>query len=152
MITFPKAKNDQFHKGRSSFLNTAPGDPYCPVTLVKGYFRRFDLKFGMEAADSSFVNFQLRRQVGGLRAIKTSSLSASGATDALRAAGCPDAKISGKSVKMAGVMAAYAAGALSTDVIHAGCWQTEEMPLRYKLNSYAFKKTVAAKIPRLSNA
>jgi hypothetical protein len=63
-----------------------------------------------------------------------------------------DAQITDKSVKMAGVTVAYAASASSTDVMHAGRWQTEEMPLRYKLNSYAFKKTVAAKIPWLSDA
>jgi hypothetical protein len=52
---------------------------------------------------------------------------------------------------MAGVTAAFAAGATTEDVMHVGRWQSQETPLRYKLNSFEFKKYVASKIPRISD-
>jgi hypothetical protein len=155
MITFPKAKNDQFHSGRFSVLNAIADDPYCPVLLVKRFFQRFSLQFGHQAADTTFVNFQLRKSAGQWFPICHKSLSSSGATDSLRktfqAAGCPIHKVTDKSVKMAGVTAAFAAGATTEDVMHAGRWQSQETPLRYKLNSFEFKKYVASKIPRISD-
>jgi hypothetical protein len=102
LVTFPRAKNDQFHEGRSSFLNAAPDDPYCPVKLVINYFNRFSLAFGAAANDPSFVNFQLQKQAGQVLSIKHKSLSASGATDSLRltfkAAGCTHPKLTDKSI------------------------------------------------------
>jgi hypothetical protein len=154
MITFPSAKNDQFHQGRSSFL-VPTSTPYCPVAITKAYFRRFGLRFGQESGDSSFVNFQLRHHAATLLPIFHRSLSASTATRDLRllfaAAGLPGVPITDKSIKMAGVSAAFAAGASTEDVMHIGRWRTTEIPLRYKLNTAEFKKSMASKVPPLGD-
>jgi len=39
LVTFPSAKNDQFHEGRSSFL-MASDSPYCPVKLTVAFIRQ----------------------------------------------------------------------------------------------------------------
>jgi hypothetical protein len=152
LITFPHAKNDQLHQGQSSFL-VASDSEYCPVRLTKLYFRKFGLHFGMEAGDNTFVNFQLRRHAAVTAVIPHRSLSTTGATEHLRkllaAVGLPNTAVTDKSVKMAGVTAAYEAGASSEDVMHIGRWRTVSIPLRYKFNSYAFKKSVASKVPAL---
>ena len=63
--------------------------------------------------------------------------------------GVSTAAYTDKSVKMAGVTAAFEAGASPDDVMHAGRWRSAEIPLRYKHNSVQFKRSVAAKIPPL---
>ena len=152
-ITFPKAKNDQLHEGRTSFL-VATDSPYCPVRLAQLYFRCFGIRFGAAAGDASYVNFQLRRQAARTVPILHKSLGYTTATEDLRslfkAAGLSTTRISDKSVKMAGVTAAFEAGATTEDVMHAGRWRTPSIPLHYKHNSAAFKRTVAAKIPALA--
>ena len=60
----------------------------------------------------------------------------------------PDA-VTDKSIKMAGVTAAFSAGATAEQLMHAGRWRTPTIALHYKHNTLAFKKEVAAKIPPL---
>jgi hypothetical protein len=150
VVTFPFAKNDQLHMGRSSCL-VASGSDFCPVQITKLFFCRFDLHFGMAAADKTFVNFLIRREAARVVPLRNTSLSASQATAGLRhllaSAGvfCPSA--TDKSVKMSGVTAAFAAGASSEVVMHIGRWQTPHIPLRYKHNSAEFKRSVAALVP-----
>jgi hypothetical protein len=48
---------------------------------------------------------------------------------------------------MSGVMAAFAVGVSSEEVMHIGRWQTPHIPLRYKHNSADLKRSVAALIP-----
>jgi hypothetical protein len=152
VITFPSAKNDQLHEGRTSVL-AANGSLYCPARLAIAYFRCFGLRFGHAANDTSFVNFQLRRAAGSLRPIPHRSLSYTGATEDLRetlaAVGVDPTGTSDKSIKMAGVTAAYQAGATSEEVMHLGRWKTLSVPLQYKINSFAFKKRIAEKVPAL---
>jgi hypothetical protein len=155
VVTFPSAKNDQLHLGRSSCL-VASGSDFCPVRITKLYFQRFGLRFGLAAGDKSFINFRIRREASRVLPIRDKSLSASQATTDLRtlltAAGvaCPGA--TDKSVKMSGVTAAFAAGASSEEVMHIGRWQTPHIPLRYKHNSAEFKRSVAALIPPVAGA
>jgi len=149
LLTFPSAKNDQLHQGRDSCL-VATDTEFCPVKICRIFFRRFGLSFGAAAADQSFVNFRLRRDRGLAVPIKHSCLSASQATADLRAllrAVGVDRPVTDKSIKMAGVTSAFAAGASTEDVMHIGRWRTPSIPLHYKLNSFAFKKAMASKIP-----
>lgn len=152
LITFPKSKNDQYHKGQQSCLASNP-TPFCPVRICKIYFSRFGLKFGEQGADDSFLLFQLRREKGESVPIKNSLLSPSQATTDLRkllAAVGVHRPVTDKSTKMTGVTAAFSAGASTEDVMHIGRWRTPSTPLHYKLNSFAFKKKMALKVPPVS--
>ena len=153
MLTFPSAKNDQLHQGRQSCL-AASDSPYCPVRVTTLFFRRFGLRFGPAAADGSFVNFQLRRHQAVLIPIFHRSLSATAATADLRRllgrVGVSTPSLTDKSVKMAGVTAAFESGATAEDVMHVGRWQTPDIALRYKTNSAAFKLRMAGKVPSLT--
>jgi hypothetical protein len=80
VITFPSAKNDQLHLGRSSCL-VASGSDFCPVRITRLYFQRF----GLAAGDKSFVNFRIRREASRVLPIRDRSLSASQATADLHA-------------------------------------------------------------------
>jgi hypothetical protein len=146
IITFPTAKNDQLHLGRSSCL-VASGSDFCPVRIIRLFFQRF----GLAAGDKSFVNFCIQREASRVLPIRDKSLSAD-LRALLAAAGvtCPGA--TDKSVKMLGVTAAYAAGASSEEVMHIGRWQTPHIPLHYKHNSADFKRSVAALIPLVAGA
>lgn len=152
IVTFPSAKNGQLHRGRKSAL-VHTDSPYCPVRITVAFFRRFGLRFGAAAAESSLVNFQLRQESASLLPIRSKSLSATSATADLRSllarVGFSEDRLTDKSVKMAGVTAAYEAGATCEDVMHAGRWRTTDIPLRYKTNSNPFKRAVAAKIPSI---
>jgi hypothetical protein len=154
MITFPMAKNDQLHQGQQTCLAAAPGSDLCPVRITKLYFRRFFLRFGEKENDSSFVNFQLRHQTMRLVPILNKSICRTTATSDLRKL-CAKHGISGadkvtdKTVKVTGVTQAFTLGASETEVCHGGRWKTSAIPLRYKLNTYNFKKTIALKFPPL---
>jgi hypothetical protein len=54
VVTFPSAKNDQLHLGRSSCL-VASGSDFCPVRITKLYFQRFGLHFGLAAGESPLL-------------------------------------------------------------------------------------------------
>jgi hypothetical protein len=60
------------------------------------------------------------------------------------------AGVTDKTIKVTGVTSAFEVNATETDVMHIGRWKTSAMALRYKLNSYAFKRSVAMKVPPLS--
>ncbi len=146
VITFPSAKNDQFHKGNQSCL-AATGTAFCPVRITKLFFWRFGLQFGAQANDTTPLNFRLRRLGEATVPVRTGLLSRAQSTRdlqaLLRAVGIATPATE-KSVKMAGVSAAFAAGATPVQVMHAGRWRTPEVPLRYKHNSFEFKKQVAS--------
>lgn len=152
VVTFPSAKNDQLHQGRTLVL-VASGSPYCPVRLAKLFFARFGLTFGPDSTDNTFLNFQLRRESGRLLPIRHKCLSYTGSTEALRAvfsaAGIHRKGLTDKCIKMTGVTTAYEGGASSEEVMHLGRWKTPSIPLRYKINSLEFKRQVASKIPDL---
>jgi hypothetical protein len=154
MITFPTAKNDQLHNGQQSCLVAVPHQDLCPVRITKLYFRRFFLSFGSDANDCSFLNFQLRHQSLRLVPILHKSICRSTATkdlqDLLAKHGVESAGVTDKTIKVTGVTSAFEAKATETDVMHIGRWRTSAVALRYKLNSYAFKRSVALKVPPLS--
>jgi len=50
---------------------------------------------------------------------------------------------------MTGVTAAFDNGATEVEVAQQGRWETTAVPLRYKLNTFAYKKKVALKVPSL---
>ncbi len=151
VVTFPAAKNDQFHKGNQSCL-VATGTAFCPVRITRIFFFRFGLRFGEAEGDLTFVNFQLRKADATSRPIPGSRLSRSQATAdlgaLLRAAGV-QVRATEKSIKMAGVSAMFQAGATALEVMHTGRWNSPDIPLRYKHNSHAFKRAVAAKVTPL---
>jgi hypothetical protein len=155
VITFVGSKNDRFHNGQASCL-VATGSQYCPVRLLRLYFRRFGLQFGAAAGDDSFLLFQLRRSAADTLPVVSRALSYSGATDdlrrLLRGIGVDPTSITDKSVKMAGVTAAFQGGATTEEVMHIGRWRTPEIPLQYKLNSFLFKKRVASLVPPVDMA
>ncbi len=67
LITFPSTKNDQFHEGRSTVL-VANGSNFCPVALVKMYYTRFGLLFGLNPGDERALNCVICRSTGRLYA------------------------------------------------------------------------------------
>jgi hypothetical protein len=152
MVTFPSSKNDQMHRGQQSCL-AATNSPLCPVRITKLYFRRFGLRMGAEQNDESFVSFRLRRQSARLLPIKTSVLSSSQATqdwrNLLAFCGHSVPKATDKTPKMTGVTAALEAGATPLEVSQQGRWHTQDVVLRYKENSLAYKRAVALKVPSL---
>jgi len=152
MVTFPFAKNDQMHQGKLSCL-AATNTPICPVRITHLFFRRFGLRMGVAANDTSSICFQLRRETTRLFPIKHKILSASQASidvkRLLAHCGFPSPKATHKTPKMTGVTAAFDNDATEVEVAQIGRWDTTSIPLRYKLNGFAYKKKIALKIPAL---
>jgi hypothetical protein len=152
MITFPFAKNDQMHQGRLSCL-AATNTPLCPVRIAKLYFTRFGLRMGAAAGNTSSICFQLRRETGRLLPIRQKVLSDSQASADVKRllahCGFPSPRATHKTPKMTGVTAAFAAGATEVEVAQIGRWDTTSIPLRYKLNSFAYKQKIALLVPVL---
>ena len=150
LITFPKAKNDQLHEGRTTMLAANQGDT-CPVRLVKLYYKRFGLKFGEAASDTSYLHCRIRKHGGRHYADKKHQASMSLAAEELKGIlaemGEESGGVSDKSFKMLGVTRTLEAGASAEQVSLHGRWITMNMPLRYKHNSMGFKKQTASLIP-----
>jgi hypothetical protein len=149
LITFPKAKNDQFHNGQSTILK-ANGSEICPVRIVKLYFNRFRLQFGQAAGDTTPLHCMMRRNGGSHYAQKrvaSASLAKENFDSLLLRCGHDPSGKTEKSVKMTGVTKMLEAGATSRETAQQGRWISEEMPLRYKYNSLEYKKQIAAKVP-----
>lgn len=152
LVTFPSSKNDQMHNGQQSCL-AATDSPLCPVRITKLYFRRFGLRMGAAANDCSFISFRLRRESARLLPIRDSVLSSTRANSDWRQllafCGHPVPTATDKTPKMTGVTAAFDAGATALEVSQVGRWHTQDVVLRYKINSVAHKKKVALKVPSL---
>jgi hypothetical protein len=143
-IRFQSAKNDQWHKGNSSFIMDETA-----VRVVRLAFQTFGFRMGDEG-DNRPVNCALRKTANGWKLDGERKLSYTNATKQLREllaeTGIHAERASDKSFKMLGVTGTLEAGASLDDVMHQGRWRTLSMPLQYKLNSDNFKKNIARKV------
>ena len=150
LITFPSSKNDQYHNGQSTLLKKN-GTDFCPVLIVKLYYKRMGFSFGREAGDSSYLHCVIRRAAG--RRYGDGKQAASQATsreeiiETMTEMGYSARGVTDKSFKMLGVTQALTAGMTLEEVAQHGRWRTTEMPLRYKHNSSDYKAEIAGKIP-----
>lgn len=142
-VNFPRAKNDQWHKGNSSFVV----DPLA-VRLIKFSFEC--LGYTMGGTDKSFLNCVLVKKKRGHKVCGTRAISYTHATKRLRfmlqEMGLPTEKVTDKSFKMLGVTSMLEGGATLEEVMHQGRWRTPTMPLQYKVNSDDFKRLIASHV------
>ena len=147
-ITFPSAKNDQLHEGKSTFL-VANNSAFCPVNITKIYFKRMNMR--MDQQDESYINCRLGNKNGLMFPIKNTQISYSTAVkhtrDLLQENGFDSIGISEKSAKMEGVTQTLNSGATLEEVMWLGRWATLSIPNQYKINSREFKKSIASKVP-----
>jgi hypothetical protein len=150
IVTFPGAKNDQFHEGHTTVL-AANGTDFCPVQLVKLYYKRFGLRFGVAHGDTTALNCVLRRSAGRVYAdrqqVASISLSRQNLTELFVWVGQDPTGKTHKSVKMTGVTETLEAGVPLPEVGHQGRWLSPEMALRYKHNSLQYKRGIARRVP-----
>ena len=144
-IDFASAKNDQLHRGNISTL-VENGTFFCPVKIIKMYFKRFYLKFG---SGTKFVNFRLEKQTGRVMAKPYESLSYSSAVSCTRKLmlinGFSIKGISEKSAKFEGVSQTANAGATMEELMWLGRWKSLTRPNHYKNNYENYKKKFQCK-------
>ena len=148
-VTFPSGKTDQLHQGSSSFL-VANGSDFCPVWIVKTYFRRAGFYFSNEQTDHSKVNCRIRKS-GGQWIFQPNTVLCTTAIEQLRQLlskhGFPSAGVTDKSAKMEGVTRSLNSGVPLEEVQLHGRWKTLDIPMRYKRNSSTFKSKIASNVP-----
>ena len=149
-VTFPFAKNDQFHNGQASCIVNNDSS-VNPVELVRLYYKLCDFKFGKEKGDTSLLNCVIRRKKNTWVADGTKAISYATGTknlrDMLAGIGIQSASLTDKSFKMLGVTRTLEKGTALEDVMHQGRWRTVTMPLHYKVNSLYYKESVAGNVP-----
>jgi hypothetical protein len=148
-IYFPSAKNDQHHQGNSTMLR-ANGSVLCPVRVLKMYLWRLGIQIGEPTQGNFYLHGRIRKVAGRWipdPAVASMALATEGLREILGEMDMVGRGITDKSFKMLGVTATLEAGASTKDVALHGRWRTESMPLRYKHNSVAFKKSTADKVP-----
>jgi hypothetical protein len=137
-ITFPSAKNDQYHKGRTTCVVSNDSE-VNPVEIIRTYFRLCRFKFGRANGDKSYLNCVMRRSKAGWFADGKRDISYATSTktvqDMVSAVGMNATGIMDKSFKMLGITRTVNKGAALDDVALHGCWLTTLMPLHYKHNS-----------------
>jgi hypothetical protein len=149
-ITFPSAKNDQYHNGRTTCL-VANDTEVNPVEIVRSYFKLCNFKFGRQNGDTSLVNCTMRRTktswfADGRRGVCYST-STKNVQDMVSAVGIDPTGITDKSFKMLGVTRTVNLGVQLDDVALHGRWLTASMPLHYKHNSIEYKIKIARLVP-----
>ncbi len=84
LVTFPSSKNDQFHHGSSTLLKENDSG-FCPVKILRLYFKRLGFNFGKEAADKSYLHCRVRKEGGWRRGDGRVAASESKAREELKA-------------------------------------------------------------------
>ena len=154
-INFTNSKNDQYFEGTNSVIPVS-GENFCPVKLIRLFFKRFGLKFAHEeGTETSSVNFRLaKRGQGRSFALKSTKLSCSTATKytriLLQKHGIDGSRFTEKSMKISGVTALCDTGEPLENVAIAGRWKSSTTPMHYRNTSKKFRVEVAKRIP-LSN-
>jgi len=149
-VTFPFAKNDQFHNGQKSCIvnNNSAVDP---VEIVRLYFSLCGFKFGVKNGDVSLLNCVIRRTKRDWTADGRKAVSYATGTKNLRemlaGIGIQNTSLTDKSFKMLGVTRTLEKGTALEDVMQQGRWRTATMPLHYKVNSLHYKESVAGHVP-----
>lgn len=154
-IDFTNSINDQYFEGTNSII-AASREEFCPVKLIRLFFKRFGLKFAHEeGTEKSSVNFRLaKRGQGRSFALKSTNLSCSNATkytrELLQKRGIDGSRFTEKSMKISGVTALCDTGEPLENVAIAGRWRTSTTPMHYRNTSKKFRVEGAKRIP-LSN-
>ena len=147
-IVFEHSKNDQFGDNSSSVIPVRPDSDFCPVKIIRLYFKCFGLRFGQ---GSGYVNFRLCKQAGRHVPLTTVSLSASNATKYTRQLldkhGYDSQRFTEKSMKVQGVTDLLDTGEPLENVMVSGRWKTQTTPLHYRNLSVNFRLTIARNIP-----
>jgi hypothetical protein len=133
LITFPSSKNDQYHNGQSTLLKRN-GTDFCPVLIVKLYYKRMGFKLIRRVAG---------RRYGDSRQAASQATSREEITQTMSEMGFSARGVTDKSFKMLGVTQALKARMTLEEVAQHGRWRTTEMPLRYKHNSIEYKAEIA---------
>jgi hypothetical protein len=145
-ITFPSAKNDQYHNGRTTCLVAVN-----PVEIVRTYFKLCNFKFGQKNGETSLVNCTMRKTKTSWFAVGRRGVCYSTSTknvqDMVSAVGVDPTGITDKSFKMLGVTRTLNLGVPLEDVAQHGRWLTAVMPLHYKHNSIEYKVKIAKLVP-----
>jgi len=149
-ITFPSAKNDQYHNGRTTVV-VANDTAVNPVEIIRNYFKLCGFKFGRANGDKSYLNCVMRRSKAGWFADGRRSISYATSTknvqDMVSSVGLDATGLTDKSFKMLGVTRTVNKGAALDDVAQHGRWITTSMPLHYKHNSIEYKEQIARLVP-----
>ena len=147
-IVFEHSKNDQFGDNSSSVIPARQGSDFCPVNLIRLYFRCFGLDFGQ---GNKFVNFRLNKRAGRHVPMTSVSLSRSNATlysrKLLTKHGFNGNKFTEKSMKVQGVTDLLDTGEPLENVMVSGRWKTQTTPLHYRNLSVNFRLAIAKNIP-----
>ena len=109
VIFFARSKNDQYYEGSSSYIPARPESAGCPVSVIRHYYRRFNLNFKGNITTGKFLNFRISKQHGYHSALVGTRLSHSTAVEQTRTMlnkfGYDGSKYTEKSFKVGGVTA-----------------------------------------------
>ena len=141
VINFKKSKNDQYYEGSTSFIPSRSNE-FCPVTILRLYYQRFQLRFKGHNSSGKFINFRVEKRNGYHSALPNTKLGVSSATAQMRTLldehGFPGKSYTEKSFKVGGVTALCDTGEGLENVMVVGRWRNLYMPMHYRNTSVNF--------------
>ena len=151
VIFFARSKNDQYYEGSSSFIPARPESAGCPVSVIRLYYKRFNLKFKGSTTTGKYLNFRISKQHGYHSALAGTRLSQSTAVEQTRAMmnkfGYDGSKYTEKSFKVGGVTALCDSGEALENVMIAGRWRNMFTPMHYRNTSVNFRLNIVHNLP-----
>ncbi len=154
LVTFPKAKNDVMHQGFSSKI-VSTYSPNCPVQIIKLFYFRYQLHFGVpnQFFDVSHLNFKTQHLDNRHVLDFTTTISVSVASDNLKTlleSVTGSRQATDKAVKAAGVTDMFLNGGSLLQIMQQGRWAVQTTPLYYILQSLKTKTINARLVPWLA--
>jgi len=149
MVTFPKTKTDQLHNSERTLLQARVG-ALCPVKVLVTYLHRLGIRIGAGAGDQTYLHARIRKVAGRgyvPEAQGSMSLAREGLEKILVEMGLGKKAATDKTFKMLTVTEMLEAGVPVEVVALHGRWRTQDIVLRYKHNSVAFKRYTASLVP-----
>jgi hypothetical protein len=151
-IFIPLSKNDPFFAGSHSYI-PASGGKYCPVYILRHYFKLFKLDFEYSGPVERFLNFRVVNKNGTLYPLLNTSLSYTTAKEQMRnllhACGLPGALYTECSFKCGGISEFLHSGNSLQDCMLAGRWHSKITPLFYLRESDEFRTNLVKKLPTI---
>ena len=153
VVHFARSKNDQYYEGSSSFIPARREADYCPVELLRKYYKRFGLHFRGSPTSGKFLNFRIGKQNGYHIALANTQLSHSTAVEQVRTMlskyGFDGTKYTEKSFKVGGVTALCDSGEALENVMIAGRWRNTFTPMHYRNTSENFCLDIVKNLPHI---
>ena len=149
-ISLPRSKQDQYYAGTCSYISVYEDNGYCPVQLIRLYFKLTKLTFNYQGLNQRFLCCRFRKKQGVYRPILSSTICYSTAVkhtrNLLTKIGLDGHLYTETSLKAGGVSEFLDTGMSLADAMLHGRWKNEQTVIYYRRDSPNHRLSLCRKL------